>query len=65
MAREVRLIRALADEGYQYTLNDGVPPVPRDRMITFASLPKHLAHRLMDEIEAAACPSSCSAGTAR
>jgi len=56
MAREVRLIRALADEGYQYTLNDGVPPVPRDRMITFASLPKHLAHRLMDEIEAGGVP---------
>ena len=56
MAREVRLIRALADEGYQYTLNDGVPPVPRDRMITFASLPKHLAHRLMDEIESGGVP---------
>jgi ribulose-phosphate 3-epimerase len=56
MAREVRLIRALADEGYQYTLNDGVPPVPRDRMITFTSLPKHLAHRLMDEIEAGGVP---------
>ena len=29
MAREIRLIRALADEGYQYGLNDGVPPIPR------------------------------------
>ena len=56
MAREVRLIRALADEGYQYTLNDGVPPMPRDRMITFTSLPKHLAHRLMDEIESGGVP---------
>lgn len=56
MAREVRLIRALADEGYQYTLNDGVPPTPRDRMIRFTSLPKHLAHRLMDEIEAGGVP---------
>ncbi len=56
MAREIRLIRALADEGYQYTLNDGVPPVPRDRMVAFSSLPKHLAHRLMDEIEAGGVP---------
>jgi ribulose-phosphate 3-epimerase len=28
MGREVRLIRALADEGYQYERNDGVPPIP-------------------------------------
>ena len=38
MAREIRLIRALADEGYQYALNDGVPPIPRDKMVTFATL---------------------------
>ena len=56
MAREIRLIKALADEGYQYELNDGVPPIPRDRMVTFASLPKHLAHRFMDEIEAGGIP---------
>jgi hypothetical protein len=29
MGREIRLIRALADEGYQ-SLNGGVPPIPRD-----------------------------------
>jgi ribulose-phosphate 3-epimerase len=56
MAREIRLIRALADEGYQYTLNDGVAPIPRDRMVAFVSLPKHLAHGLMDEIEAGGVP---------
>ena len=56
MAREIRLIRALADEGYQYELNAGVPPIPRDRMVAFTSLPKHLAHRLMDEIEAGGIP---------
>jgi ribulose-phosphate 3-epimerase len=56
MAREIRLIRALADEGYQYTLNDGVAPIPRDRMITFTSLPKHFARELMDEIEAGGVP---------
>jgi ribulose-phosphate 3-epimerase len=56
MAREIRLIKALADEGYQYELNGGVPPIPRDRMVTFVSLPKHLARRFMDEIEAGGIP---------
>ena len=56
MAREIRLIRALADEGYQYTLNGGEPPIPRDKMVRFASLPKHIARELMDEIEAGGVP---------
>jgi ribulose-phosphate 3-epimerase len=56
MGREIRLVRALADEGYQYTLNDGKPPIPRDRWTTFTSLPKHLARRFMDEIEAGGIP---------
>lgn len=56
MGREVRLIRALADEGFQYTLNDGVPPIPRDRMVRVVSLPKHLARTLVDEIESGGVP---------
>jgi ribulose-phosphate 3-epimerase len=56
MGREVRLIRALADEGYQYERNDGVPPIPRDRMSTFVSLPKHIAARLRQEIQAGGVP---------
>ncbi len=56
MGREVRLIRALADEGFQFGLNDGVPPIPRDRMVHFTSLPKPFARRLMDEIEAGGVP---------
>ena len=32
-AREIRLMRALADEGYAVELNDGVLPEPRDRMV--------------------------------
>jgi ribulose-phosphate 3-epimerase len=56
MGREIRLIRALADEGYQYTLNDGEPPIPRNRMVRFTSLPKAFARRLMDEIEAGGVP---------
>jgi ribulose-phosphate 3-epimerase len=56
MGREVRLIRALADEGYQYELNAGVPPIPRDRMSTFVSLPRHIAAQLRAEIEAGGIP---------
>jgi ribulose-phosphate 3-epimerase len=56
MGREVRLVRALADEGFQYGPNEGEPPIPRDQLATIASLPKHLAHRLMDEIEATGIP---------
>jgi ribulose-phosphate 3-epimerase len=56
MAREIRLIRALADEGYQYGPNNGEPPIPRDKMSQITSLPKHLAHRLMAEIEATGIP---------
>jgi len=56
MAREVRLIRALADEGYQYGLNNGVPPIPRDKMVTFASLRRPLARTLREEIEGAGIP---------
>ena len=56
MGREIRLIRALADEGYQYGLNNGVPPIPRDRMVTFATLRRPAAQRLRDEVEAAGIP---------
>jgi ribulose-phosphate 3-epimerase len=56
MGREVRLIKALADEGFQYRLNGGEPPIPRDKMVVFTALPKHLARPLMDEIEAGGIP---------
>ena len=56
MGREIRLVRALADEGYQYRLNDGKPPIPRDAMVQFAQLPKHLALAFMADIEAGGIP---------
>ncbi len=56
MGREIRLVRALADEGYQYQLNDGKPPIPRDRFMTFASLPRHLARSFQAEIERGGIP---------
>ena len=65
MGREVRLIKALADEGYQFGLNAGVPPVPRDQMVSFVGLPIHLARRLMAEIEAGGIPVVMLRGTGR
>jgi ribulose-phosphate 3-epimerase len=56
MGREVRLIRALADEGFQYALNDGRPPAASGALVGFASLPKHLASRLSGEVEGAGVP---------
>ena len=56
MGREIRLVKALADEGYQYRLNDGVPPIPRDQMVTFTQLPRHLAMKFMQEIEKGGIP---------
>src|SRR5258705_1507687 len=56
MGREIRLVRALADEGYQYRLNEGKPPIPRDAMVLFTQLPKHLARKFMAEIETGGIP---------
>jgi hypothetical protein len=54
--REVRLMRALADEGYAIELNDGVSPAPREQMVRLASLPRALGEPLRDAIEAAGVP---------
>ena len=56
MGREIRLVRMLADEGYQYQLNDGKPPIPRDKLVTFATMPRAQALRLRTEIEAGGIP---------
>jgi ribulose-phosphate 3-epimerase len=56
MGREIRLIRALADEGYQYTLNDGKPPIARDRLVVFATVGRDDARKLRTEIEQAGIP---------
>jgi ribulose-phosphate 3-epimerase len=62
MAREIKLIRTLADEGYQYGLNDGIPPVSRDRWTPFVRLPRHLADRAMAEIERGGIPAMALRG---
>jgi ribulose-phosphate 3-epimerase len=56
MGREIRLVRALADDGYQYRLNEGRPPIPRDKMVRFTQLPREQAWAFMAEIEAGGIP---------
>ncbi len=51
IGREIRLIKALADDGYQWQLNNGVRPPSRDRWTSFASLPKAIGKRLAAQIE--------------
>jgi ribulose-phosphate 3-epimerase len=56
MGREIRLVKALADAGYQYRLNEGRPPIPRDKMVRFVQLPRDLAWKFMAEIESGGIP---------
>lgn len=56
IGREIRLIKALADEGYAYALNDGKMPESRDRWVTFAILPKPIATRLAAEVQKGGIP---------
>lgn len=56
MGREIRLVRSLADEGFQYQLNDGKEPAPSGKLVGFASLPKHLGTRLWKELELVGVP---------
>lgn len=56
MGREVRLIKALADEGYAWRLNRGQPPIPRDEWAMVASLPLHVGTELRRTIEADGIP---------
>jgi ribulose-phosphate 3-epimerase len=46
MGREIRLVRALADEGYAFQLNHGKPPIPSDEWRSIASLPLHVGTKL-------------------
>jgi ribulose-phosphate 3-epimerase len=65
MGREIRLVKALADAGYQYRLNDGRPPIPRDKMVQFVQLPRDLAWKFMAEIEAGGIPALALRGGGR
>ena len=60
IAREIRLIRALADEGYENRSTAGRAAaravVPHDEWVTFATLPNAKAERLAAAIEAVGIP---------
>jgi ribulose-phosphate 3-epimerase len=56
MAREIRLVKALADEGFQFQRNGGQPPIPVDRWVAIARLPRAFARRFAADIEAGGIP---------
>jgi len=56
IGREIRLVKALADEGYAFQFNAGKPPVPRDEWRSIASLPRHIGSQLRSIIEAQGIP---------
>ena len=56
MGREIRLVKALADEGYAFQLNKGKPPIPRDEWRSIASLPLDVGSKLRATIEAGGIP---------
>ena len=56
MGREIRLIRALADEGYQYDAERRRPADPARSNGRLQRPPEAFAQRLMDEIEAGGIP---------
>ncbi len=56
MAREINLIRSQADEGYQFALNEGLPPVSRDEWTPFTELPREMADPFARAIEDAGIP---------
>ena len=56
IAREIRLIKALADEGYENRAGMGKVAIPHDQWVTFATLPGPVGKRLLDSMEAAGIP---------
>ncbi len=56
MGREIRLVKALADEGYAFERNAGKPPIPRDEWRSIASLPFRVGLELQKVIEADGIP---------
>ncbi len=54
IAREIRLLKALADEGYESGAGKAV--VPHDEWVTFARLPRVIGRRLLRTMEGAGIP---------
>ena len=56
IAREIRLVKALADEGYTREIGKGEPPIPRDQWAVVATLALEQATSLSRTIETAGIP---------
>jgi ribulose-phosphate 3-epimerase len=56
IAREMRLIKALADEGYENGPARGRAAVPHSEWVTFATLPRSIGKCLLDAMEAGGIP---------
>ncbi len=56
IAKEIRLIKALADEGYEVGAGKGKAAIPHDEWVTFATLPKPAATKMARQMEAAEIP---------
>jgi hypothetical protein len=55
-AREVRLIRSLAEEGFAHSFHGDRPPAPRDRWVRVASLPRTIGEGVVRTVEAGGVP---------
>ena len=56
IAQEIRLIKALADEGYENGAGRGKAAIPHDQWVTFETLPLSIGKRLLAAMEAAGIP---------
>jgi ribulose-phosphate 3-epimerase len=56
IAREIRLIKSLADIGYEAGAGTGKAAVPHDEWITFATVPGSIGRRLAAGLEAGGIP---------
>jgi ribulose-phosphate 3-epimerase len=56
VGREIRLIKALAMEGYWGGAGKGKPAIPHDEWTSFAVLPRTIGQRLAAEMEVAGVP---------
>jgi ribulose-phosphate 3-epimerase len=56
IAREIRLVKALADEGWTRDIGHGEPPIPRDEWTIVATLPLANATALSRSIESVGIP---------
>ena len=56
VAKEIRLIKALADEGYEHGAGRGRAPIPHEEWVTFAVLPRAIAVRMASAMEQVAIP---------